>query len=197
MSSTNNSTLTSTTVEKERIWNRYVGYFFTLHGVCVITCIAIDSIHLDRIDPLTSWWISQCIQIICSLMYQVVSPLKVCDMASSTWQFYESKFLVPPYSGPVTRITFQLLIESCTSIFVGYQDCSQPPIFMHPLYIGIKMSVCLYIRNRQKLMMCIYCCGSLVVYSSRTAMALCMPLMSQQFGWDKKQQVRKPHINVA
>ena len=54
MSSTNNSTLTSTTVEKERIWNRYVGYFFTLHGVCVITCITIDSIHLDRIDPLTS-----------------------------------------------------------------------------------------------------------------------------------------------
>ena len=116
---------------------------------------------------------------------RLLSPLKVCDMASSTWQFYESKFLVPPYSGPVTRITFQLLIESCTSIFVGYQDCSQPPIFMHPLYIGIKMSVCLYIRNRQKLMMCIYCCGSLVVYSSRTAMALCMPLMSQ------------PHINVA
>ena len=45
MSSTNNSTLTLTTVEKERIWNRYVGYFSTLHGVCVSTCIAIDSIH--------------------------------------------------------------------------------------------------------------------------------------------------------
>ena len=44
-------------------------------------------------------------------------------------------------------------------------------------------------RDRQKLMMMLHFTGSLINYSSRTAMALCMPHMAQQFSWDKKQQV--------
>ena len=51
---------------------------------------------------------------------------------------------------------------------------------------GIVLS---YYRDRQRFMMMLHFMGSLINYSSRTAMALCMPHMSQQFSWDKKQQV--------
>ena len=38
-------------------------------------------------------------------------------------------------------------------------------------------------------MMVFFFIGSIVVYAARTAVSLCMPEMSDDFGWDKKQQV--------
>ncbi|KAF6032628.1 SLC17A9 [Bugula neritina] len=42
--------------------------------------------------------------------------------------------------------------------------------------------------ERQAFMMWMYFAGSIIVYASRTAMALCMPEMYDEFGWDKRQQ---------
>jgi len=43
-------------------------------------------------------------------------------------------------------------------------------------------------RDRQRFMMFLYFWGSIIIYSSRTAMALCMPELYDHFNWDKKQQ---------